>query len=61
MPEIKVYFASDGSVTIRWSKGAMPDEDTVERLYSVINAITKNPSARANMQKGSTENGTVGQ
>lgn len=34
--EIKVYIQQDGKIVIRWPKGAMPDKQTVERLYYMI-------------------------
>ena len=34
--EIKVYIQQDGKVVIRWPKGAMPDKQTVERIYNMI-------------------------
>jgi len=61
MPEIKVFRAADGRITIRWPKGQVPDRPTLERLYGAISDQKKSPSACANMQKGSTENGTKGQ
>lgn len=59
MPEIKVYLPADGRVVIRWPKGTIPDRTTLERLTAAIMYAKKNPSACANMQKGSTENGAV--
>lgn len=61
MDKITIYFAPDGSVTIRWPKSAYPDRGTLERLSELIREHKKSPSACANMQKGSTENGTQGQ
>lgn len=57
MPEIKVYFASDGAVTIRWPKSAYPDRGTLERLSELIREHRKSPSANGSSRKGSTENG----
>ncbi len=33
---IKAYVQPDGKIVIRWPKGAMPDKQTVERLYYMI-------------------------
>lgn len=57
MPEIKVFRATDGRITIRWPNGQLPDKATVKRLFEAI----KSPSTNGNSQKGSTENGTKGQ
>lgn len=57
MPEIKVYFAPDGRITIRWPKSAYPDRDTVEKLSELIRELKKSPSANGSSRKGSTENG----
>jgi len=43
------------------AEGQVPDRPTLKRLYGAISGQKKSPSACANMQKGSTENGTVGQ
>ena len=59
MPEMKVYFNSDGSITIRWPKGTYPDRDTLKRLSELIIEHRKSPSANGSTQKGSTENGAV--
>lgn len=61
MPEIKIFRAADGRITIRWPKGQAPDKTTLERLYGAISGQKKSPSANGNSQKGSTENGTIGQ
>ena len=53
MPEIKVFRAADGRITIRWPKGQAPDRSTLERLHRAISGQKKNPSACANMRKGS--------
>lgn len=34
--DIKVYVRSDGKIVIRGPKGAMPDKETIERLYKMI-------------------------
>lgn len=34
--EIKVYLQPDGKTVIRWPKGAMPNKQTIERLYNRI-------------------------
>lgn len=34
--DINVYIQPDGKIVIRWPKGAMPDKQTVERLYYMI-------------------------
>lgn len=33
---IKAYVQPDGKIVIRWPKGAMPDKQTVERIYNMI-------------------------
>lgn len=33
---IEVSIRQDGKIVIRWPKGAMPDKQTVERLYNMI-------------------------
>ena len=58
MPEIKAYLTADGRVAIYWPKGTLPDKATIEQLAYAIMEAKKNPSACANMQKGSTDNGT---
>ena len=52
MPEIIVYFASDGTATIRMPKGAVPDRDTIERLSKLIREHRKNPTPCGNMEQG---------
>lgn len=61
MPEIRIYFASDGRVHIYWPEGIMPLESEIQAICDAIEQHRKSPSACANMQKGSTENGTKGQ
>lgn len=53
MPEIIVYFASDGTATIRMPKGAVPDRDTIERLSKLIREHRKSPAPCGNMEQGS--------
>ena len=62
MPEIKVFCAPDGRITIRWPKGQLPDRATVELVCEAIEQHRKSPSANGSSRKGSTENGAaVGQ
>lgn len=42
MPEIKVFRATDGRITIRWPKGQLPDKAT---LKAICEAIKKERSA----------------
>lgn len=34
--DIKVTVRQDGKIVIRWPKGAMPNKQTIERLYNRI-------------------------
>lgn len=61
MPEIKVFCAPDGRITIRRPKGQLPDRATVELVCEAIEQHRKSPSANGSSRKGSTENGTKGQ
>lgn len=39
--QINVYVQPDGKFTIRWPRGAMPDKETINRLYETIREIIK--------------------
>lgn len=58
MPGITIYTDPDGLLTIDYPEG-MPENEALERAYEAVQRQRKSPSACANMQKGSTENGAV--
>jgi len=55
MPEIKVYFAPDGRITIIGPKSVYPDTGTIERLTEIIRELKKSSSANGSSRKSSTE------
>lgn len=61
MLKLMYQIQDNGLITIYWPKGTMPDRPSIERLHAAIKAKIENPSANGNSQKGSTENGTIGQ
>ena len=59
MPQIKVYHATDGKLTVRMPKGTIPDRATIERLADAIRAEKESPAPCCNTEQGSVDETSV--